>query len=449
MRPAMKKPLKYVMALGAFFVAAVAISACGSSLPSNAVVTIDGNPVTLQAYDHWMFIAAKGQSQGVASAPVIVPNDPPKFNGCLVQVRKQIPSLAKTPDAQIRGDCKQLFTSLNATVLDFLIKTYWYELEAKRLHISLTKTQINQAFETAKNQQFKTPAAFTAFLKTTGQTLPDIYFRVRANKLFTILASRHKVTVTPATIAAYYQSHQSQFGTPETRNIRIVRTNTLAPATAAKTALKKGQSWQKVAAKYSIDTTTKKIGGLLTGVTRGQEETALNNAAFAAPANKILGPIHGTFGYYVFEVIKVNAGSQQSLAQATPLIKQLLTSQNQTAEQAAVDKVAGGFWKAKTHCQSAYYMVDCGGPAPPHATTPTIQTAPATPPATTAPATPTTATATTPTSAATTPSATPTSSATAPAAGSTPTVTLPTSTSPAATATAPSSTTTAPKKKKK
>jgi parvulin-like peptidyl-prolyl isomerase len=429
------------MALGAFFVAALAISACGSSLPSNAVVTVDGNPITLQAYDHWMFIAAKGQSQGVPNAPVIVPNDPPNFHGCLLQVRKQIPSLAKTPDAQIRNDCKQLFTSLNSTVLDFLIKTYWYELEANRLHIKLTTAQITQAFTTAKNQQFKTPAAFTAFLKSTGQTLPDIYFRVRANKLFTTLEARHKLAITPTSIAAYYQTHQSQFGTPQTRNIRIVRTTTLAPATAAKKALLKGQSWLKVAAKYSVDTTTKKIGGLLTSVSQGQEETALNNAAFAAPANKILGPIHGTFGYYVFEVIKINKGSQQTLTQATPLIRELLTSQNSSSEQAAVDKLAGQYWKAKTHCQSAYYMVDCGGPAPPHATTPTIQTAPsATPPPTvsTGPATPTTATATTPTSAATTP------------AGSTPTVTvpMPTTTS-SATVTVPSSTTTAPKKKKK
>jgi hypothetical protein len=154
--------------------------------------------------------------------------------------------------------------------------------------------------------------------------------------------------------------------------MRIIRTNTPAAAAAAETALKHGQSWLKVAKKYSVDVATKSIGGLLTGVTQGQEETALNNAAFSAPANKLLGPIHGTFGYYVYEVVKINKGTHQSLVQATPLIRQLLTSQNRSSEQAAVDKAAGAKWKAKTHCRTAYYMVDCGGTPPPTPTTPTV-----------------------------------------------------------------------------
>jgi parvulin-like peptidyl-prolyl isomerase len=432
-------------------VLAIAVAGCGSSVPTNAVVTVDGNPITLQAYDHWMFIAAKGQSENAPGAPTIVPNDPPNFTNCIKQVRQQIPSLAKTPDSQIQSDCKQLFTSLNATVLDFLIKTYWYELEAHRLHIKLTPAEIQQAFVQAKDQQFKTPAAFTAFLKTTGQTMNDILFRVRANKLFTILEARHTVTLSAASIAAYYKSHLTQFGTPSTRNIRIVRTSTIGPANAAKTALLKGESWTKVAKQYSIDTTTKNIGGLLTGVTEGQEETALNNAAFAAPANKILGPIHGTFGYYVFEVVKINTGTQQTLAQATPLIKQLLTSQNQSAEESAVDKVAAHYWKAKTVCRSAYYMSDCGGKPPVVHTTPTTptpvptgQTGSTAPATTVTTATPTTAT-TTPATAATTPATaatTPTTAATTPTtAATTPTTAA---TTPATTVTVPA--TTPPKK---
>src|SRR5258708_3103756 len=152
----MRSKLKLFSALGAFFVVAVAISACGSSVAPNAVVTIDGNPITLRAYNHWMYVAAKGQSSQAPGAPTIVPNDPPNFTGCVKQVRKQIPALAKTPDAQIVRDCKQLFTSLNGTVLDFLIKAYWYQLEQARLHIKLTPADIQAAFLKAKNAQFKT-----------------------------------------------------------------------------------------------------------------------------------------------------------------------------------------------------------------------------------------------------------------------------------------------------
>jgi foldase protein PrsA len=443
--------VKYVMALGAFFVAVVALSGCGSSVPSNAIATVDGNPITLQAYNHWMFIEAKGQSQGAAGVPTIVPNDPPNFTSCIAQVRQQIPSFAKTPDKQVKSDCKQLFTSVNAMVLGYLIESYWYELEAHRLHIKVTQAQVMQAFVTAKNQQFKTAAEFTAFLKQSGQTLNDILFRVRANKIFTILTDRHKVPVTAATIAAYYHAHATQFGTPQTRNIRIVRTNALAPALAARSALLHGQSWNTVAKKYSVDTTTKANGGLLTGVAQGQEETALNNAAFAAPVNTIEGPVHGTFGYYVFDVIKITPGTQQTLAQASPLIKQFLTGQQTTAAQKAVQKLASARWRKLTHCRAAYYMAECGGKPPPTPkTTPTVQTAPTT--------TPTTATATTPTSAASTPSttpttgtaSTPTSAATTPttATSSTPTTTVTVPTTTTTPATSGGSTRSSPKKKK-
>ena len=69
-----------------------------------------------------------------------------------------------------------------------------------------------------------------------------------------------------------------------------------------------------VAKKYSIDNATKNHGGLLTGVTKGQEEKALDTAAFSASLNKIFGPIHGQFGYYVVEVTKITPATQQTLA---------------------------------------------------------------------------------------------------------------------------------------
>ena len=443
------------MALGAFFVVAVALSGCGSSVASNAVATVDGNPITLQAYNHWMFIAVKGQSQGASGVPTIVPNDPPNFTSCIAQVHKQIKSFAKTPASTIKNDCNQLFTSLNAQVLDFLVKAYWYQLEARRLHVKLTQKQVMQAFVSAKNQQFKTESQFTTFLSETGQTLNDILFRVRANKLFTLLSARYKAPVTPATIAAYYQGHLSQFGTPENRNLRVVLTKTLAPAVAAQKALNKGQSWATVAKKYSIDPTSKSTGGLLTGVTRGQEETALNNAAFSAPANKIEGPIHGTFGYYVFEVLKITPGTQQTLAQATPLIKQILAGNNQSTEQMALDNIAAKHWKGVTHCRALYYVAkDCGGKPPPTPkTTPTVQTAPQATTTPTTAATGASGTASTPTSAATTPTAaatTPTAAATTPTGSVSGSVSTVTSSTPTATATVPKTTSarSSPKKKK-
>ncbi len=383
------KSLKSILALCAFFVLAAGLSACGSGVSGDSVADMAGNPVSTKAFDHWMYVAAKGNASQSPGAPVIVPNDPPDFKNCLAQVRKQIPALAKTSDKTLKTDCGRLFTSLGTQVMHFLIRSYWYQAEAAKQHLKVSDAQVQTAFTTAKKQQFPTEAAFQTFLTQTGQTLPDILYRVRVNQIFKkLLANVHPKPVTAAQIQAYYSSHTSQFGTPETRDLRIVRTNSAAQAAAAKAALSSHQSWQAVAKKYSVDSTTKSKGGLLAGVTKGQQEKALDSAAFSAPANKILGPIHGTFGYYVFEVVKIKHSTQQSLAKATPLIKQLLQSQSQQSAQTAVDNQAKKDWLSKTKCRTAYAMADCSGYKPPKTSstaTPTPTPAPA--PTSTAPST--------------------------------------------------------------
>jgi parvulin-like peptidyl-prolyl isomerase len=404
----MKNHTKSIPALGAFFVAAiaaVALSACGSSVPGNSVAVVAGNPVSLQALNHWMYVDAKGEAAQSPGQPVIVPNDPPQFTNCIAQARAQIPTLKKTAVKTLRADCKQLFTSLSSQVMDFLIKAYWYQGEAHKLGLKITDAQVQKDLATAKKGQFSTPAQYAAFLKQSGETPQDVLYRIRISDVFKKLAARHSATVTPAAIDAYYNSHKSQFGTAETRNVRIVLAKTSAQAQAARTALDHGQSWKAVTAKYSTDPTTKKNGGLLTGVTAtGSQDTALSKAAFAASPNKLVGPIKGSFGYYVLEVVKVTPATQKSLAQVSATIKQTLTQTNQQKTQTAVDAQAKKDWLSQTTCRSAYAMADCKGYKAPKSSTATAPASGSTAPATgsTAPATGSTAPATTATAPATT-----------------------------------------------
>jgi foldase protein PrsA len=366
------KSRRSIPALGAFFVSvALVVSGCGSSIPGDSVAVVAGNPVSTKAFKHWMFVAAQGQASQSPGQPVIVPTDPPSFTGCIAQVRKDIPSLKKTSDKTLKSDCGQLFTTLSGQVMDFLIKAYWYQADAHKLGLKITDAQVNTALATAKKTQFSTPAQYQTFLKSSGQTNQDILFRVRVNQVYTKLSARHPTTVTAAAIAAYYNAHKSQFGSAESRNMRIVLTKTAAQASAAQAALKSGQSWTAVAKKYSIDSTTKKNGGLLTGVTAGQQDAALSKAAFAAPLNKLLGPIKGQFGYYVLEVVKIKPATQRTLAQSSALIKQTLTSQLQTSAQNAVNARAKKDWLAKTSCRSLYAMADCTGYKAPKTTSTT------------------------------------------------------------------------------
>ena len=357
------KVRRSILALGAFFVVlAAALSGCGSSstaIPGDSVAVVAGNPITTRAFKHWMYVAAQGQAAQSPGSPVIIP-DPPNYTQCVAVARKSIPSLAKTPAKTLKADCGQLFTTLSGQVMDFLIKAYWYQADAHKMGINITPAQVQQALTKAKKSEFSTPAQFQTFLKTSGQTLNDILFRVRVNQIFEKLTAKHPSTVTQAAITNYYNSHKSQFGTPQTRNMEIVLTKTEAQANAAKAAIQHGQAWKTVAKKYSIDP-SKSSGGVLNGVTAGQQDSGLSTAAFAAPLNQLTGPVKSQFGYYLIKVTKINPATQRTLAQSTALIKQTLQSQLTTQARTAVDNHAKKDWYKKTECRKLYSMADCNG----------------------------------------------------------------------------------------
>jgi foldase protein PrsA len=397
-------------ALGAFFVIAAAIAGCGSSssLPSDSVASVAGNPITLQAFNHWMFVAAKDQAAQAAqqgeSEPIIVPTDPPKYAGCLKQIRAQIPTLAKTGDKTLRTDCSQVFTQYTNEVLTFLIEGYWYQADAYKLGIKYTSADLTKDFNKDFKTEFKTKAAFTAYLTESGETKADVLFQIRVNQIYSKLLKRYEKPATAAAIAAYYNANKSKFGTQATADIHLVRTNSQAKAKAALSALNSGQSWDTVAKQYAEDASAKKNGGVLSGVTNGQEESAVNKVIFASPVNKVEGPIKGVFGWYVLEVTKSTPAVVESLAKATPSVKQLLTQQEQTKAEAKVTAVGKKNWGKQTACREPYYQV-------------TMCTNYKAPKTTTTPAATPTAAATTPAATGTTGGATTTSASTTTTSG--------------------------------
>jgi foldase protein PrsA len=387
--------VRRLSALGAFFVVGLAAAGCGSGVPGNSVASVAGNPITLKAFHHWIYVAAKSQAAQQPGAPVIVPSDPPKFTKCIAQVKAEIPTLAKAPTKTLQADCKQVFTQLSSEVMDFLIKAYWYQAEAAKQHIKVTDAEVMKAFNTAKKGQFHSDTEFKSFLSQTGETLPDILYRFRINTITTKLIKKLSPKITQQQISNFYNQHKSSFGTPETRDIRIVLTKDKNKALAAKKALAHHQSWDSVAKKYSTDPTTKSHGGLLVGVRQGQEDKALDAAAFSAPLNKLLGPVKGAFGYYVFEVTKITKATQRTLAQSTATIKAQLQQQQGTAAQTKLTALVKKNWFSKTTCQAQYAIqTDCSNFHPPSTSTSGTSGTPppTTPPTTTTSTTPTTST---------------------------------------------------------
>jgi parvulin-like peptidyl-prolyl isomerase len=365
---------RLALALGAFFIAATALAACGgSNVPGNAVANVDGTLITTQNFTHWLTVAARSQNP-TGGGPVSVP-DAPTFAKCVAAKQASQPKPAKGQKpptaAQLKAQCQQEYTSLRDQVMQFLISAQWIQGEASDQGVKVTDADVSKRFQQTKKQSFPKETDYQKFLKQSGMTQDDILFRVKLDALSSKI--RDKVTkgqgkVTQAQITTYYNKNKKRFAQPERRDLRIVLTKTLPQAQAAKKALASGQSWKVVAKKYSTDQSTKNTGGQLLAVTKGQQDRTFENAAFVAKTNKVLGPVKTQFGYYVFDVTKITAASQQSLAQARNTISQLLTSQNQ---QKALNDFVKDFqkkWKDRTNCRKGYITQDCSNAPTPKKT---------------------------------------------------------------------------------
>jgi foldase protein PrsA len=349
----------------------LAAAGCGGDVPRDAVANVDSNIVKKSEFDHWLGAAARSQSAqpGASPSQVVIP-DPPQFTKCLAaRTKPQGKNAPKVSPAQARQMCEQEYDMLKDQVMQFLISSRWVELEAENQGVEATPAEVNRTFENQKRQSFPSDKEYQAFLKASGQTEADLKYRVKldvlSNEVRKKIVGGGKTSVSDAEVRDYYNTHKSQFGQPERRELSVVLTQKEDEAKKARAELEGGQDFKAVAKKYSIDEASKNKGGKLT-VTKGQQEKALDQAVFAAKQGELVGPVKTQFGFYLFRVDKITPGSQQSFEQSRETIKAQVRSEK---EQKELDRFIKDFQKKyrdKTTCARGYVIYQCkNGPKRP------------------------------------------------------------------------------------
>jgi foldase protein PrsA len=346
-------------ALIALLAAALATAGCGSEeLPGGAVATVDGQVIDQGSFEHWMNIAAKTSGRPQEAIP-----KPPDYAACVKakQSTKPVEGQPKLTDSEARQQCQEEYDGLRDQVLGLLVSSRWLEAEARERGIAVSDAEVEKRFDMLRKQSFPKRKQYAKFLEESGQSEADVLLRVRVDMLTTKL--QEQVTkgadkVSERQVTDYYNRNREQFAQPETRDVRIVLARTAAKAGRAKAALARGASWKRVAKRFSVDTTTKKQGGKLTGITQGQQEKALDDAIFGAAKGKLTGPMKTQFGHYVFEVTGIKEGSQQTRAQAAGAIKQILISEKRQKLYDDFTKEFRDKWREKTRCREGFLTAD-------------------------------------------------------------------------------------------
>ncbi|HET9438429.1 MAG TPA: peptidylprolyl isomerase [Gaiellaceae bacterium] len=296
----MTSVLKTVLALLLASIALVA-AACGGgsdSVPSGAVAVVDGTEVSKQDLDELIAQAKKGYA-----------------------AQKQEFPKAGTPEYQ----------SLQTQYVAYLVELEEFRQEAEELGIEVTEKDVDAAEQDFIKTRFDGKRAeYLKALKEQGFTVEE--YRERAlevsalsKKLFDEVT--RDVTVTEEEIVAYYTQNQSQYGTPESRDVRhilIAEKNgegevdfaaSKAKADGIYAQLQDGADFAALARAESEDPGSKAEGGKLT-ISRGQTVPEFDKISFELDKGELSKPVKTQYGYHVIEAV-----SEVRKAKTTPLDK--------------------------------------------------------------------------------------------------------------------------------
>lgn len=206
--------------------------------------------------------------------------------------------------------------ALRAEVLEDLIEEELMVQDAKRRHITLVASAVDEEIAKIRNR-FPDAAQYTRALSRSGLSESDVRAGVERfllAKRLTDLAVTEKVAVTDAAMKAYYDADPSRFVVPEQVRYRHILSAVdpggspaewdAAQRRAAGLAkqARGGQSFADLAKTRSDDVATRESGGDMGWVHRGRLEHDQDAAIFGLPVGGVSDPVRTLHGYEVYRV---------------------------------------------------------------------------------------------------------------------------------------------------
>ncbi|HLB17851.1 MAG TPA: peptidylprolyl isomerase [Gaiellaceae bacterium] len=250
------------------------------------------------------------------------------------------------------------YEQLKGQAVTFLIQRAEFAQEADAMGIKITDDQVNKRIDQLKKQFYGgSEQRYEKTLKQQGLTQDQAKEEVRAQLISEALFKKvtGSVKVSQAQVTAYYNSHKSQYGQPETRDVRHILVAKKSLADSIYAQLKAGANFAKLAKKYSKDPGSASNGGKLT-ISKGQTVPAFDKTAFSLKKGELSPPIHTQYGYHIIQALSdVKAAKTTSLSKVESSIKQQLEQQQKNDVMTKwVDKKKASFCKSGIKYQIGY-----------------------------------------------------------------------------------------------
>jgi len=280
---------------------AIAATACGGgsdSVPSDAVAVVGGTEISRAQLDELMDFSKSGYKQSNQAFPK-----------------------AGTPEYQ----------NIQARNVAYLVELAQFRKAADDLGLTVSGADVDKIEnQTIKEKFGGKRSEYEKALKKAGFT-PEQYRQLAlevtalSTKIFDAVTK--DVDVSDQEILEYYTANQSQYGAPESRDVRhilIAEKNkdgsvdfeaSKAKADEVYAQLKGGADFAALAKQISADPGSKDSGGKLT-ISRGQTVPEFDKVSFDLKTGELSKPVKTTYGYHVIEAV-----SDVRKATTTPIDK--------------------------------------------------------------------------------------------------------------------------------
>jgi parvulin-like peptidyl-prolyl isomerase len=300
---------------------ALGAGACGGgsdSVPADAVAVVDGTDVSKADLDAIIAQAKKGYAAQ----------------------KQQFPKVG-TPEYQ----------SIQTQYVAYLVELAEFRQAAEKLGVQVTDKDLDAAEQDIVKSRFGGKrAAYEKALKQQGFTRQEYRDKALAvsalsKKIFDEVTK--DVKVSEEDILTYYTQNQSQYGTPESRDVRHILISVKGKDgqvdfAASKTKvdqiyaqLKAGADFATLAKQSSDDPGSKDTGGKLT-ISKGQTVPEFDKVSFELDEGELSKPVKTQYGYHVIEAVSaVRKATTTPLDKVRATIRTTLLQQKRNEEMQA------------------------------------------------------------------------------------------------------------------
>lgn len=207
---------------------------------------------------------------------------------------------------------KAMEAQYGSTVLQSLITTKVIDQEATKQNVKVTDKEIKAEVD-AQVEQYGGKDALESALASSNMTMDDFEESVKSY-IQTKKLMEPTLDITDAKLKAYFKENKETYDTAKQVKASHILVEDKATATKVKKLLDDGGDWDKLAKKYSTDTSNSSDGGNLGYFEKSSMDEDFAEAAFSMKKGEVSDAVKSSYGYHIIKVTGIKEAKEATYA---------------------------------------------------------------------------------------------------------------------------------------